>query len=84
MCLTCLQYKGYKCIVIGKEDIKGALEFNPTKNYLHTYKNELVTINDTQRQEIIDNALALVCTGVDLSCDIWAIQWPNDYKPINF
>lgn len=78
MCLTCF----YEIpICRDKEKIINQLKF---PCYLKTYKNEEILLNEEQKQEIINNALALVSTGVDCQITIWSIQWDNNYKPVNF
>jgi len=76
MCLTCTNIGSQ-----GKEAIKKAFQYSRHKSYIHSHNNRLIRLNDNQIDEIIDNALCIICTGVDLSCDIWAIQWDNDYIP---
>lgn len=53
-------------------------------NYLHTHDNKLINLNYNQINEIIDHALGVIVTGIDLRLDVWAIQWPNDYQPKTF
>lgn len=78
MCLVCAFGP------MSKEDKEKLFEYSRHKTYVHTYHNKRIQLNDAQIDEIIENALHIVCTGVDLSCDIWAIQWDRDYKPVNF
>lgn len=49
-------------------------------NYLHTYTGASIELTHKQIDEIINHALGIIVTGVDSQLDIWAIQWPNDYK----
>ena len=81
MCLCCHN----KIIpTVGKEAISKALDFNPTKTSIRTFDNKIIFLNQKQIDEIKENALLIVATGVDLSCDIWAIQWPNHYEVQSF
>lgn len=87
MCLSCLEGAS-KCIsnksIIGKERLKYSFEFSLEKTFLHTFDNKIIHLNKEQIEEIIENAVAMLSTGVDLSLDIWAIQWPNNYKVKTF
>ena len=74
MCLTCEYDKQTK------EEKTLLFDCSRHKTYIHTADNKIVQLNDTQIDEIIEHALFVLCTGVDMSCDIWAIQWPNDYE----
>lgn len=42
--------------------------------------NQSVELTEDQIEEIAENALAVIVTGVDQSLTIWALQWPNDYE----
>jgi hypothetical protein len=75
MCLNC---KNLINIVNDKEQLKKIFKFTSNK-YLHTHNNCLLKLNNKQLKEIEENAIVVVITSVDLSCDIWAIQWPNTY-----
>ena len=57
---------------------------SPEKTVVYTYDGKRINLTLEQKQEIIDKAITVYATSVDLSCDIWAIQWPNDYNPITF
>lgn len=49
--------------------------------YLHDpINNKSIMLSDEQIEEIGENALAIVATGTDDWIDIWALQWPNNYK----
>ena len=74
MCLTCAYNRQ---TVKEKENL---FQYSKNKTYLHTQDNRVIKLNEEQIQEIIDNAYYVLCTGVDMSCSIWAIQWKNDYK----
>lgn len=78
MCLVCAHGQ------MSKEDKEKLFEYSRHKTYLHTQDNQVIKLSDTQIDEIIEHALCVVCTGVDMSCDIWAIQWNNDYKVKSF
>lgn len=81
MCLVCKNGKMTKQDLknIFSPKIKGKLYYRE-KVYLHTFDNRIIHLNKKQLREIINNALFVEVTGVDSSVDIWAIQWPNDYK----
>lgn len=78
MCLSC--YTGRTFEISNPKEFKKGFTVN-TKVYLHTYDNKTIKLSLKQQKEILKNAVALVLTGVDLSTDIWAIQWENDYIP---
>jgi len=80
MCLTC-EYK-----VQTREEKALLFDGSREKTYIHTPDNRVIKLTDAQIDEIIERALYVLCTGVDMSCDIWAIQWATDYKPkmLNF
>jgi hypothetical protein len=73
MCLTC-KYK-----IQTKEEKALLFDDSRQKTYVHTADNQIIQLNDIQIDEIIESALFVLCTGVDMSCDIWAIQWPREY-----
>lgn len=50
-----------------------------TGNILRTFNNKEINLTTAQTEEIVNNALAVIATGIDMSVTIWAIQWPNDY-----
>ncbi len=75
MCLACSRIGAQT-----KTEIKSLFKFSMEKTYIRTYDNKIIHLNESQINEIIDNALVVVATSVDLSCDIWAIQWERDYK----
>jgi hypothetical protein len=79
MCLTCAFGQ------MSKKDKKELFKYSKHKTYLHTQDNRCIQLSEVQIDEIIEHALYVMATGVDLSCDIlscdiWAIQWDNDYK----
>jgi hypothetical protein len=75
MCLACARIGANN-----PEDIKNLFKYSKHKTYIHTFDNKIIKLNNKQINEIIKHALVVIATGVDLSCDIWAIQWPNKYK----
>lgn len=82
MCLSCANI-GAK----GKKEIKNLFIFKKKdkteiyfRAYIHTHTNGLIELSKLQIDEIIKNALVVIATGIDLSLDIWAVQWPRDYK----
>lgn len=81
MCLVCkngqITKKELKNIFFPR--INGKLCYM-TSVYLHTFDNKSIHLNNKQLREIANNALCVEMTGVDSTVDIWAIQWPNDYK----
>ncbi len=74
MCLTCAFGQ------MSKKDKKELFKYSKHKTYLHTQDNRCIQLSEVQIDEIIEHALYVMATGVDLSCDIQAIQWDNDYK----
>lgn len=78
MCLTCAFG------LMSKEKKEKLFQYSRHKTFLHTHDNQTIKLNDAQIDEIIEHALHVVATGVDLSCDIWAIQWDRDYKVQSF
>ena len=76
MCLACTNLGAQT-----KEQKQNIFEYSRDKSYIFAYNNKRFKLNDAQIDEIIEHALCVISTGVDLSCDIWAIQWPNDYIP---
>lgn len=79
MCLNCLAQQT-NTDVLNKEKIAKAMDFyHPKKTFVHSYNGELIKVSKEQFEEIRDNAIALVATGVDMSFDIWAVQWPREY-----
>jgi len=73
MCLTCAfqkQTKEEKAKLLGDSYV-----------VLNTPDNKRINLSTEQIEEIIENALFVLCTGVDCTCDIWAIQWERDYSP---
>jgi hypothetical protein len=84
MCLACRPDIGAH----GKNQIRSILKWKSKdgkwytfKSRIHTFDNKIIYLNQKQINEIIQHALVVISTGVDLQNDIWAIQWPNDYKP---
>ena len=91
MCLACGNLGAQ-----GKEQIKELFNFQPfgnmsveqmksipgsfTGNILHTPNNDEITLTINQVEEICNNALVVIATGVDTRIDIWAIQWPTNYE----
>lgn len=73
MCLIC-KYRPQSI-----EDKKKIFQYSKNKTYIRTFDNKIIKLNEEQINEIIENALYVLTTGIDLSCSIWAIQWPNDY-----
>lgn len=65
-----------------EEGLKSITKYN--NNILHTHDNKQIILNFIQIQEIVNNAIAVIATGVDMQIDVWCIQWPRDYKTINF
>lgn len=80
MCLSCI-IKTYPNVrgLLDVNDIR-KLEYHPQKTTIFTHDGKKLKVTKQQFEEIRDNAIGLVVTSVDLSIDIWAIQWPNDYK----
>ena len=82
MCLTCA-----KVGVHGKKALKNLFVFK-TKDKREIYfranlmcpDNKVIELKQYQIDEIINNAVVVVPTSVDLAIDIWAIQWPRGYK----
>lgn len=74
MCLMCTDIG-----VQSKEDILSLFKWSRQKTFIHTFDNKVIQLNNIQIDEIIENALCVIATSVDLSCDIWAIQWPREY-----
>lgn len=89
MCLTC--HRNHTAVK-GKENIKQIFTFpdwamkvteagyGHSGNLLHTHDGKEIKLQHRQLKEICDHALAVIVTGVDTRIDVWAIQWPNDYK----
>lgn len=75
MCLCCA-YHGKQT----KKDKEELFKYGRHKCYVHTQDNRLIKLNDKQIQEIINEAYYVLATSVDMSIDIWAIQWDRDYK----
>lgn len=73
-------------MILGTEEITERLEkyFQLEKSYLHLPNNKIINLSQEMINEIKERALAILVTGVDLSTDIWAIQWPNKYVVRNF
>lgn len=65
--------------MMSKEEKKDLFKYSRHKTYLHNLDNTIIQLNDEQIDEIIENAYFVLCTGVDMSCDIWAIQWDREY-----
>jgi hypothetical protein len=65
----------------GKRQIKKILKYKKLyfSTTIYTYCNNQIILKPKQINEIINNALVVVATSVDLQVIIWAIQWPNDY-----
>lgn len=68
---------------ISEEDLRNLSPIK-TKNTLHTHNNEVIELNLHQIKEIINNASGIIVTGIDMTVDIWAIQWPRNYKVQSF
>lgn len=84
MCLSCEKQYGAH----GKDQIKDLLSFTTKKDELiyfdttiRTFDNKDIKLNKEQLEEIVNHALVVISTGVDLKITIWAIQWPNSYIP---
>lgn len=81
MCLTCKPEIG-----IQGEAVKTAFVFKGKdgpiylRTYIHTHDNQIIELTKEQKDEIMENALVVICTGIDFSIDVWAIQWDRDYK----
>ncbi len=63
---------------VSEEDLKSLSQYN--KNILHLANGNKIVLTKENIEEIVNHALAVIATGVDTQIDVWAIQWPNDYK----
>ena len=85
MCMACLEKvvpPDKNPMIVGKESIAKVFEkpyFILNRSVLHLANNKRIDITPEMVEEIKNNAVALLVTGVDLSTDIWAIQWGSDY-----
>lgn len=94
MCLVCLSKQPHSAVenrkgldeMLQSEDRvkKAILNCFRHKSSLHFPDGKHLKLNEAQANEILEKADAVLWTGVDLSFDIWAVQWPRDYQPITF
>lgn len=85
MCLTCSISLNKPILPWDPEEIKKTLSLDWNTIYIHTHANTVLPLTQLEIEEIKENAVALIAMGIEGGLlFIWAIQWPNDYKPIYF